>query len=495
MRSPAAGACAGIRWRRDSPATAAGPSPVIQPDFDADCSHSTDLSGHPVQRRRVVAMRALAAGGMFRALGARNYRLFFFGQMVSLIGTWMQSIAQSWLIYRLTGSAALLGLVVFCNQLPVFFLAPLGGWLADRLPKRALLVATQGAAMLLALTLSALVLGGWVRVPHIFVIATLLGVVRSLDVPTRQAFVVEMVGKADLMNAIALNSSVFNSARMIGPAIAGATVAAVGEGWCFFADGVSYLAVIAGLVAMRDLAPVASRVRARPWRELTDGMRFVIRERAVLTLLLLLGAMGLCGLPYASLMPLFADRVFGGGAGMLGWMMSAAGIGALGGALTLARRERLGGLGRWIAVAALVFGCALSAFALSHWLALSLALLAVIGYCMIVVMAGCNTLVQSLTPDLLRGRVMAVYSMVFMGSMPLGAAAFGLASEHLGAPVAVAIGGVLCVIAGGVFLRALPALRDSARALWARSQPPPSAAPAPPSIARDQGEAPITTGQ
>ncbi|MGA9341671.1 MAG: MFS transporter [Rhodanobacteraceae bacterium] len=416
---------------------------------------------------------AIRFTGMFRALTARNFRLFFFGQLVSLIGTWMQSIAQSWLIYRLTGSGALLGLIIFCNQLPVFFLAPIGGVLADRLPKRTLLVATQAAAMLLALVLSALVLSGAVRVPQVFVIATLLGIVRAIDIPTRQAFVVEMVGKADLMNAIALNSSIFNAARMIGPAVAGATVAAVGEGWCFFIDGVSYLAVIAGLLAMRNLAPLPRRAALRPWLELTEGMRFVLGERAVFTLLLLLGAMGLFGLPYSVLMPLFADRVFHGGAGMLGWLMSAAGIGALAGALTLARRERLGGLGRWIGASAAIFGTGLVGFALSRSLALSLPLLLVVGYTMIVVMAGCNTLIQALTPDALRGRVMAAYSMIFMGSMPLGALASGFLAERVGAPVTVAIDGTLCVLTALVFLRGLPALRASARALWASTQADP----------------------
>lgn len=411
-----------------------------------------------------------SAGTTLRALRSRNYRLFFLGQLVSLVGTWMQSVAQSWLVYRLTGSEALLGVVGFCGQIPVLLLAPLGGTVADRVPKRSLIVVTQAASMVLALALAVLTLADAVHVSHVFALAALLGVINAFDMPARQSFAVEMVGKADLTNAIALNSSVFNGARFVGPAIAGFLVAAIGEGWCFLANGLSYLGVIAGLLAMRGLPPVAAHARRSAAAEILEGFFYIGRTAPIRTLLLLLGTLALFGLQYTVLMPVFADRVLGGGVRELGWLMGAAGFGALLGALALARRERLQGLSSWIAEAACGFGLALAAFALSRRLALSLPLLVAAGFCMMVAIGGGNTLIQSLAADRLRGRVMAVYAMTFMGAAPIGAILSGWLAERIGAPLTVAWCGGFCVLAGLVFARQLPHFRAVAAMLRRENQ-------------------------
>jgi MFS family permease len=263
-----------------------------------------------------------------RALRHRNFQLFFSGQLISLIGTWMQSVAQSWLVYRLTGSALLLGSVGFASQVPVFLFSPLGGIAADRINRRYIVITTQIAAMLLALILAALTLLGKVQVWHVFVLASLLGVVNAFDIPGRQSFLVEMVGRDDLMNAIALNSSMFNGARVIGPAIAGILVAKFGEGWCFFGNGVSYIAVIVGLLLMRVQAPVRAAM-ASPLEHMMEGFRFVNETAPIRALLLLLGLVSLVGMPYVVLMPIFADQILHGGARGLGILMGATGVGAL----------------------------------------------------------------------------------------------------------------------------------------------------------------------
>ena len=398
-----------------------------------------------------------------RALAHRNYRLYFLGQLVSLTGTWMQSVAQSWLAYRLTGSAALLGIVAFVSQVPAFVLAPMGGVLADRADRRRVLIATQAASMLLALVLAALTLGDRIRVAHILVLAGLLGAVNGLDIPVRQSFVVDMVGREALANAIALNSSVFNGARVVGPAVAGLLVAAIGEGWCFFANGVSFLAVIAGLAAMRLPAFAPRPSAAGAWASLVEGLRYVGRTRPVRALLLLLGLVSLTGMPYAVLMPIFADRILGGGARGLGLLMGATGLGAVLGALALAARRGTRGLGRWAAISAAGFGLALILFAVSRRFWLSATLLVPVGFFMMNQMATSNTLLQSLVPDDFRGRVMAAYAMMFMGMAPLGALAAGAAAERIGAPWTVAIGGVCCLAGAALFAARISALRADAR--------------------------------
>src|SRR5579862_6527951 len=377
----------------------------------------------------------------------------------------MQSVAQSWLVYRLTGSAALLGVTGFCAQIPVFLLAAVGGAVADRHDRHPILVATQSVSMLLALALAALTLTGRVQVWHVLTFAAALGVVNAFDIPTRQAFIVEMVGRDDLMNAIALNSSMFNGARIVGPAVAGVLVAAVGEGWCFFANGVSYVAVIAGLLLMDVPHPAHASPRTSAVADIIEGFRFVARTSPVLALVLLLGLVSLAGMPYAVLMPIFADRILHGGASALGGLMAASGVGALAGALSLAFRRSVRGLGRWVALSSAGFGVSLVLFAASRTLWLSGALLFPVGFAMMVQMASSNTLVQAMVPDALRGRVMAVYSMMFMGLAPFGALLAGGLADRFGASLTVAAGGVVSVIGGAWFASRLPVLRERARTL------------------------------
>ncbi|HET7452159.1 MAG TPA: MFS transporter [Thermoanaerobaculia bacterium] len=400
-----------------------------------------------------------------RALRHRNFRLFFTGQIISLVGTWMQTIAESWLVYRLTGSAAKLGMVGFCSQIPVFLIAPIGGAAADQSNRRRTLVFTQSAAMVLALVYAILTLTGRIRIWEIFVLAALLGVVNGFDIPTRQAFVVDMVGKEDLMNAIALNSSMFNGARIIGPAVAGILVASVGEGWCFFINSVSYVAVIAGLLMMVVPHRRVETGNVPPLRRIAEGFRFTATTGPIAGLLLLLGLVSLAGMPFAVLMPIFADRVLHGGARTLGLLMSASGAGALAGAFTLALRKGIKGLGAWVATAAAGFGAALVAFSLSHTVWVSAILLVPVGYALMVEMASSNTLIQAMVPDALRGRVMAVYSMMFMGMAPIGALLAGLAAHVFGAAETVAAGGVLCIAGAAAFAWKLPSLRTEGRRL------------------------------
>ena len=405
-----------------------------------------------------------------RSFRHRNYKLFFGGQLVSLTGTWMQSIAQSWLVYRLTHSAELLGLVSFAGQIPVFLFAAVGGAAADRTSRHRIIVWTQTAAMLLAFVLAALTLSGRVLVWHIFALAAALGVVSAFDIPARQAFVADMVGREDLMNAIALNSSMVNGARVVGPAVAGAIVAVVGEGWCFFLNGVSYIAVIAGLLLMQVPRTHAPRGRTTSagrsaLHEIAEGFHFVARTAPIRALLLLLGVVSFTAMPYSVLMPLFADRILHGGATALGVLMGASGLGALGGALSLVARRGIKGLGSWVALSTGAFGAALLLFASSRSLSLSTLLLVPVGAAMMVQMAASNTLIQAMVPDALRGRVMAVYSMMFMGMAPFGALFAGSLAERIGAPLTVAIGAVASLAAAAVFAVRLPSLRGEAREL------------------------------
>jgi MFS family permease len=403
--------------------------------------------------------------GLFRALGYRNYRLFASGQIISLIGTWMQTVAESWLVYRLTGSALLLGVVGFANRIPVFLFSTLGGAVADRYNRHRIVVATQIASMLLASLLAFLTLTHLVQVWHLMAIATLLGLVNAFDIPGRQSFVVELVAREDLQNAIALNSSMFNGARIIGPAVAGVLVAAVGEGWCFFANAVSYLAVIAGLLMMRvpQTAPLAPQTSM--WAHVAEGFRFVLRSRPILVLLLLLGLVSLMGTPYSVLMPIIADRTFHAGSRGLGLLMGGAGVGAFIGAISLARRVGLKGYGRSIGLGAIGLGLSLIAFSTVRYFWIGVALLLPVGYCMMTQMAASNTLIQSMIPNSLRGRVMAVYSMMFMGMAPIGALLAGAVAGWVGATMTVAIGGVFCLLAGLIYLNQLPHFREQARAM------------------------------
>jgi MFS family permease len=427
---------------------------------------------------------------VFRALRHRNYQLFFSGQLISLIGTWMQTVAESWLVYRLTGSAALLGVTAFCSQIPVFLLAPIGGIVADRYPKRLVMVTTQSISMVLPLILSTLTFTGLVRVWHVFVLASCLGIVNAFDVPARQALVVELVGREDLQNGIALNSSIFNGARVIGPGVAGVLVAAVGEAWCFLLNGISYLAVIAGLLLMRVDETYHERATS-PFRSVLDGWSFVARTAPVRALLLQIGILSLTGMPFVVLMPIFADEILHGGARGLGLLMSASGVGALGAALTLAGRRSVRGLSMWVARAAAGFGIALALFSLSRQFWLSVVLLVPVGYSMMVALASSNTLIQSMVPNTLRGRVMSVYSMMLMGMAPFGGLSAGYAAERIGAPATVAIGGAICLITATVFRLRLPKMRDQARQLILAQGMIDEESPPPPDIIGPVQEVPL----
>ena len=401
----------------------------------------------------------------FRALRHRNFQLFFSGQLISLIGTWMQMIAEWWLVYRLTGSSLLLGTVGFASQIPVFLVAPIGGTVADRHNRRNLVVATQATAMVLAFLYAGLTLSGRIRVWEIMVLAACLGVVNAFDIPARQAFLVDMVGKEDLMNAIALNSSMFNGARIIGPAVAGILVAKIGEGWCFMANSLSYIAVITGLLMMVAPHTAPGTHIGSPTQNILEGFRYVRSTRPVRALLLLVGLISFVGMPYAVLMPIFADRILHVGAQGLGWLMGATGVGALIGALSLASKKGVRGLGKWVAVSSAGFSASLILFSRSHTVWLSLLALVPLGLFMMVQMASSNTLIQSMVPDRLRGRVMAFYSMMFMGMAPFGAFTAGALAEHIGAPHTLALGGVVSLLGGGIFALRLPYIRGEARRL------------------------------
>ena len=400
-----------------------------------------------------------------RALRHRNFQLFFAGQLISLIGTWMQTVAQSWLVYRMTDSAFLLGAVGFASQIPVFIMAPVGGIVADRHNRHRVVIGTQNASMILAGILSALTLSGRIQVWHIMVLAAGLGVVNAFDIPARQAFLIDMVGREDLMNAIALNSSMFNGARVIGPAVAGILVASIGEGWCFFANAVSYIAVISGLLLMRIQRAARLETRGSPLENILEGFRYARDTAPFRAIFLLLGVVSFAGMPYSVLMPVFADQILHGGARGLGILMGATGVGALLGAISLAARVGVRGLGRLIAICAAGFGVSLILFSSSRIFWLSTLLLVPVGFFIMVQMASSNTLIQSMVPDQLRGRILAVYSMMFMGMAPFGALSAGAAAHRIGAPWTVALGGVASVAGAVMFWMHLPSIRQEAREL------------------------------
>jgi MFS family permease len=400
-----------------------------------------------------------------RALRHRNFQLFFTGQLISLVGTWMQSVAQSWLVYRLTGSPALLGLASFAGQIPIFILSPIAGYTADRYNRHRVVIATQCSSMVLALILAALTLTNRIQIWELFVLASLLGVVNAFDIPARQSFLVEMVGRQDLMNAIALNSSMFNGARIVGPAIAGILVARIGEGWCFFANGISYIAVIGGLLLMQvnPFRPAPATLSA--WETIREGFSYVWQTLPIRAIVQLIAIVSFAGMPYTVLMPIFADRILHAGAQGLGLLMGATGIGALGGALLLASRTGLKGFTIWIPVAAAVFAAALAGFALSSQMWLSCAMLLIAGFAVMVQVGVSNTLIQSMVHDHLRGRAMSVYSMMYMGIGPFGAMVAGFAADSFGARFTILAGAVVCLAASGVFALQIPSIRPVARLL------------------------------
>jgi MFS family permease len=405
---------------------------------------------------------------LLRALRSRNYRLFVAGQSVSLIGTWMQQVAMSWLVYRLTGSSVLLGVVGFTSQVPTFLISPVAGVLADRGDRRKMLLATQTLAMLQAVFLAVAVLTGSVRIWHIVGLSLLLGIVNSFDIPIRQAFVVEMIEhREDLGNAIALNSSLVNGARLIGPSIAGLLVAAAGEGICFTLNAASYLAVILALAAMR-LAPGEHRFRPRrhALHELRDGFLYAWRFAPIRGLLLLVAAMSLMGMPYVVLVPVFARSILHGGAHTFGFLMTAAGCGALGGTLYLASRRSVLGLGRIIIRASVTFSIGIALFAVSRDLLLSLGALVLTGFGAMTLVASSNTVLQTILEEDKRGRVMSFFTMAFMGMTPFGSLGAGVVADVIGPQNTLLVGAGSCLFVALLFARYLPAIREQVRPIY-----------------------------
>lgn len=382
----------------------------------------------------------------FRALRHRNFRLFISGQIISLVGTWMQNVAQSWLVYRLTHSELLLGTAWFCSQIAVFALGPLGGLVADRYSRHKVVILTQTLSMLQAFVLAVLTLTGRIQVWQILVLAGALGAINAFDMPGRQALVIEMTSKDDLINAISLNSAVFNAARVVGPGVAGLLVAAVGEGTCFAVNGISFLAVIGCLVAMR-LPAFEAKAQVSPWAHLTDGFRYVWHHSAVRRVLAMMAAATLAGTPALVLMPFFADDIFHRGSRGLGFLMGAMGTGAVVGTLVLARRTEVSGLARVMVYSGLITAATYMSFAVSQNFYFSLALMPLIGYSVMRQMASANTTIQTLIPDEYRGRTMALYAMTVVGLGPFGSLASGALAGRFGARVVVALGGVLAVVA------------------------------------------------
>jgi MFS family permease len=406
---------------------------------------------------------------VLRALRHRNYRLFFAGQSLSLVGTWITRIATSWLIYRLTGSALLLGLIGFCGQIPTLFLAPVAGVFVDRWDRHRVLVVTQVLSMLQSGALAALALAGVITVAEVLALQMFQGVINAFDTPARQAFVVSMIeDRADLPNAIALNSSMVNASRILGPSIGGVIIAAVGEGWCFLLDAISYLAVIASLLAMRlpERRPPAGDTRVLD--ELRAGFHYVTHFAPITTALLLLALISTMGMPYTVLMPAVTAKLLHGGPHTLGLLMTASGCGALGGAFYLATRRSVVGLGRVIALAAALFGLGLIGFGLSRSLWLSLLILPVVGAGFMVSLAATNTIVQTITEEHLRGRVMAFYTMAFLGTAPLGSLLAGVLADRIGEPRTIVAGGVACVLGAAWFASRLPRLRELVRPIYVR---------------------------
>jgi MFS family permease len=411
-----------------------------------------------------LAARAGAGRHVVRALRHRNYQLFFVGQGISLMGTWMQAMASGWLVRFLVVSPFYQGLVGFCAQIPAFMFSPLAGVLADHMDRRRLVIATQALAMVQALVLAALALTGTITIWYIVAMSLVLGVVNAFDVPIRQSFVVEMVpDKSDISNAIALNSSLFNSARLVGPAVAGAIIATFGEkligaGVCFALNGLSYIAVIFSLRAMKLNRSNRAAPQISLLANVKAGLDYAMGFAPLKAILQQVATMSLVGMSYAVLMPTWAKDILHGGARTQGFLLSSAGCGALVGAIYLASRRSVRGLGRLMAIAAFLFGSALIGFSFSRILPLSMVLLGLAGFGAMISMASSNSLIQTLVDDKMRGRVMSLYTLCFMGTVPFGSLLAGAVASWLGAPFALAIGGAGCIVAAFLFARKLPHL-------------------------------------
>jgi MFS family permease len=386
----------------------------------------------------------------FRALRHRNFRLFTIGQLISLTGTWMQNVALAWLVYRLTHSELMLGTAAFCTHAPILFLGPLGGLAADRWPRLRIVRITQVLAMVQAGALAALTLAGSIRVWHVLALAVMLGTINAFDMPARQALVVHMASKEDLLSAISLNSAMFNLARVAGPALAGFIVAGLGEGACFLINAVSFLAVIGCLAAMR-LPAMAREAPSPPWKHMLDGFRYAHRNQPVRALLGVSGAVNLCAAPAMVLAPVFADAIFHRGSVGLGLLATGMGLGAVAGTLGLARRGRVSGLVGVTVSSSLLLAAGVAAFAWSPWFWLSLAVMPLIGFSIMRHNTSANTLLQTIVPDDYRGRTMSLYAMMVVGLLPIGSLAAGALAEHIGARGTVFLGALACLAASLLF--------------------------------------------
>jgi len=404
-----------------------------------------------------------------RALRHKNYKLFFTGQSLSLIGTWMQSVALGWLVYRLTDSAFLLGLVGFSSQVPTFILASFAGVLADRYNKHKIIIATQTLALLQASILAFLTLIGSIQIWQILLLSLFSGLINAFDMPTRQSFVIDMVeDRNDLPNAIALNSMTFNAARLIGPTVAGFLISTIGEGLCFLINAISYIAVIAALLLMRISPHINNLHKEKVLEGLKEGIKYAYNFKPIRALLLLIGLVSLTGMPYTVLMPVFAKDILHGNSHTLGFLFGAVGSGALIGAIYLASRNSVLGLGRWIAIAASIFSLGLLFFSFSRNIYLSVGLMLFTGFGMMMQMASTNTLLQTLVDDDKRGRVMSLYVMAFMGTAPFGSFMAGTLASTIGAPYTVLSSGVICLIGAIIFYKNLPELRKHIRPVYVR---------------------------
>ena len=388
--------------------------------------------------------------------------VFFGGQSVSLIGTWMQQIAMSWLVYRLTNSAFLLGVVSFSSQIPIFLFASIAGVYADRWNRHRILVVTQALSMIQALTLAVLTMTGVVHVWQIIALGICLGVINAFDMPTRQSFIVEMIEKPDdLGNAIALNSFMFNGARLVGPAVAGILIGLLGEGVCFLINGLSFIGIIIALLAIKVPKRNKEVHAPRLWHDLKEGYSYAFGFAPIRYILLQLGLMSFMGMTYAVLMPIFAKDVLHGGPHTLGFLMAANGIGAITGAVYLASRQTILGLGRLIAIASAIFGAGVIAFSLSTVLAFSLSMMFVVGFGMIVQLASSNTILQSIVEEDKRGRVMSIYATALMGMAPIGNLFSGALASWIGAPATLILSGLACIIGSLLFALKLPHIRKN----------------------------------
>jgi len=393
-----------------------------------------------------------AVSKRFRAMQHRNFQLFIAGQLISLIGTWMQNMAQLWLVYRLTHSAVLLGVFGFASQVPMLFLSSLGGYVGDRYERHRGVIATQTISMILAFVLAGLTLTNLINEWELIAIAFLVGIVNAFDVPIRQAFLVQMVGREDLPNAIALNSSMFNGARVVGPAIAAFTVAWVGEGWCFFLNGLSFVAVIVALLLMRIEPREIKPSTESPLKSFVQGFRFAMSDPPVRSTLLLLSVLSLFGLQYSVLMPIYALDILKGTVLTQGYLMSSAAVGALMGALHFAARKHYKGLARWVAATSTTCAVFLILFSKAKMFWPCMAMLFFVGFAATSQMAATNTLVQNRVPDELRSRVMAVYATMFMGMQPIGSLIAGGVAKRIGAPYTLTVFGSLVLLGSLVFL-------------------------------------------